>query len=370
VDQLGAVYDAISGEGVSGFEQPQFDAYDTFLASMDRQADFWRTGLGTDPTDQTIEPQAYDEPKSKTDAFKALQKAPDERRWSYWASAGGNGGEIAGDPTVGSAENTFKGGSFAAGFSSVGDPDVLMGFALGGAAVSFAVPDRATSGNIIGGQAGAYLARKWDHFYIDSALTFGLYNNNVHRGTAIPGSNAPLDPIAGITPENWRSNFLSAGFGTNIEAGWRQAVGNSAITPFAGVQFAVLSNDSFDESSPDGGALGLSFERRTVTSLPVSLGLQLDTTVGVGDGKSLQAWGRAAWVHEFEPDRSVEPSFQAAPGYPFVIQGAAAAEDAVAVNAGIKMNWSSRTSMYAAFDGKFGEGLQAYGGNVGLKVDW
>lgn len=84
----------------------------------------------------------------------------------------------------------------------------------------------------------------------------------------------------------------------------------------------------------------------------------------------MQARGRAAWVHEFEPDRSVKPSFQAAPGYPFVIEGAAAAEDAVAVNAGLKVNWSNKTSMFAAFDGKFGEGMRTYGGNVGFKLNW
>ncbi|TPN86481.1 hypothetical protein FJ987_06310 [Mesorhizobium sp. CU2] len=369
VGQLGAVYDSISGEGVSGAEQPQFDAYESFFASMGRQADFWRTGVGTDPTDHTATPQAYDEPaKPKKDPFKAMQ--PDQRRWSYWASAGGNGGEIRGDAAMGSAGTTYRGGNLAAGMETVGDPDTLVGFALGGSAGSFAVDDRETSGNIVGAQAGAYVARKWDQFYIDGALAFGLYNNNIHRATAVPGSASPIDPIAGLTTENWRSNFLSAGFGTNIEAGWRQQVGEAAITPFAGLQFAFLSMDAFDETSPDGGALGLSFDHRVITSLPTSLGLQVDTTIGVGDGQSLQAWGRAAWVHEFETDRSVKPSFQAAPGTSFVIQGASAAEDAVAVNAGLKMNWGANTSMFAAFDGKFGDGLQSYGGDVGFKLNW
>ncbi|KAA3448911.1 hypothetical protein C7I87_18900 [Mesorhizobium sp. SARCC-RB16n] len=369
VSQLGAVYDSISGEGVAVVEQPQFGAYESFFASMGRQADFWRTGLGTDPTDQTVAPQAYDEPtKAKKDPFKAMQ--PDPRRWSYWASAGGNGGEISGDAALGSAGTTYRGGNLAAGMESAGDPNMLVGFALGGSAGSFAVDDRQTSGNIVGAQAGAYVARKWDQFYIDGALAFGLYNNNVHRAATVPGSSTPLDPVAGVSTENWRSNFLSAGFGTNIEAGWRQQMGDGAITPFAGLQFAVLSMDAFDETSPDGGALGLSFDHRVITSLPTSLGLQLDTTIGVGNGQSLQVWGRAAWVHEFEPDRSVKPSFQAAPGTSFVIQGASAAEDAVAVNAGLKMNWSSSTSMFAAFDGKFGDGVQAYGGNVGFRVNW
>ncbi|QPC92901.1 hypothetical protein [Mesorhizobium sp. INR15] len=369
IDQLGAVYDSISGEGVSGVEQPQFDTYEAFFASMSRQADLWRTGLGTDPTDNVLTPQAYDEPaKSGKDPFKALQ--PDDRRWSYWATAGGNSGEISGDATVGSADSVYKGGSFTAGLSSTGDSDVQMGFALGGAATYFTVGDRQTSGNIISGQAGAYVARKWDQFYVNGALAFGLSNNNVHRATAVPGSGSPLDPVAGIT-ENWRSNFLSAGLGTNIEAGWRQQVGDSAITPFAALQFSLMSMDGFDETSLDGNALGLSFEKRVITSLPVSLGLQLDTTVSLGDGgSSLQAWGRAGWVHEFQPDRSIQPSFQAAPGHSFVIEGASAAEDAVAVNAGLKMNWSKKTSTFATFDGKFGEGVRTYGGNVGFKVNW
>ncbi|WP_155765372.1 hypothetical protein [Mesorhizobium erdmanii] len=369
LDQLGAVYDSISGEGVSGVEQPQFDAYGTFLTSMTRQADFWRTGLGVDPTDRTITPQAYDEPKkAKKDPFKTLQ--PDERRWSYWATAGGSGGKISGNAAAGSADNVYKGGSFAAGMDSAADPDVLMGFALGGSVSSFSVDDRQTSGNINGGQVGAHLTRKWDQFYINGALAFGLYNNNVDRDATIPGSNAPLDPVAGLQTEHWKSNFLSAGFATSMEAGWRQAVGEGAITPFAGLQFSMLSMDAFNETAIGGGSLGLGFDRRAILSLPVSLGLQLDTTMDVGNGRSLQAWGRTAWVHEFEPDRSVKPEFQAAPGYPLVIQGAAATENAVAVDAGLKMNWSNNTSMFATFDGKFGKGVQAYGGNVGFRVNW
>lgn len=48
----------------------------------------------------------------------------------------------------------------------------------------------------------------------------------------------------------------------------------------------------------------------------------------------------------------MEPTFQAAPGYAFVVQGAGAAEDAVAVTAGVKLNWGSKTSVFATFDGK------------------
>ncbi|MER9302570.1 autotransporter outer membrane beta-barrel domain-containing protein [Mesorhizobium sp. M0293] len=48
----------------------------------------------------------------------------------------------------------------------------------------------------------------------------------------------------------------------------------------------------------------------------------------------------------------------------------AAAEDAVAVNAGIKLNWDSNTSVFSTFDGKFADRVQTYGGNVGFRVSW
>ncbi len=72
LDQLGAVYDSISGEGVSGFQQPEFDANSIFLAQMNRQADTWRMGMATDPMSQSLKaPEAYAEPPGKANAFDA-----------------------------------------------------------------------------------------------------------------------------------------------------------------------------------------------------------------------------------------------------------------------------------------------------------
>ncbi|QKC83608.1 hypothetical protein EB232_20195 [Mesorhizobium sp. NZP2077] len=34
------------------------------------------------------------------------------------------------------------------------------------------------------------------------------------------------------------------------------------------------------------------------------------------------------------------------------------------------MNWSSNTSVFATFDGKFADKVQTYGGNVGFRVNW
>ncbi|MCX5571707.1 hypothetical protein [Kaistia nematophila] len=372
IDALGAIYDSISGEGVSGFQQPEFDMNSTFLAAMTGQADSWRIGMGLDPSSQSYTPKALgyaDEPE-KSPAFAALDQA-EERRWKIWATVGGNSGNVNGDPTiVGSADLTYKAGSLAAGVDYQVDPDTLMGLAVGGAAGSFSVPDRETSGNMVGGHLGAYGAKKWGQFYANGALALDIYDNSTRRQATVPGSDAPLNPVPGFS-ERWEGDFLSGGFSARAETGWRQPVaGLGAVTGFAGLQFASLTMQGFQETSPNGDVLGLDYDRRTITSLPSMLGLQFDTTMGLGENTTIQPWARAAWQHEFNPDRSVNPSFLAAPGYPFVVQGAAAAEDALAVNAGFRMNWGPDTSFFATFDGKFADNVQTYGGNAGFQVRW
>ncbi|TPM35006.1 hypothetical protein FJ958_07415 [Mesorhizobium sp. B2-3-5] len=34
------------------------------------------------------------------------------------------------------------------------------------------------------------------------------------------------------------------------------------------------------------------------------------------------------------------------------------------------MNWGSKTSVFATFDGKFADRVHTYGGNVGFRVNW
>ncbi|MET4635013.1 hypothetical protein [Kaistia defluvii] len=372
LDALGAIYDSISGEGVSGFQQPEFDMNNTFLAAMTSQADSWRIGIGIDPASQSFAPKplGYAAEPDKNPAFEALAKA-EERRWKIWATVGGNSGNVTGDPTVvGSADLTYKGGSLAAGLDYQLDPDTLMGFALGGGAGSFSVPDRETSGNIVGGHLGAYASKKWGQLYANGAVSLDIYDNSTTRQATVPGTDAPLNPVPGFS-ERWDGDFLSGGFGAKVETGWRQPVaGLGAVTGFAGLQFASLSMQGFSETSHNGDVLGLDYASRTITSLPSSLGMQFDTVIGLGGDTTIQPWARAAWVHEFNPDRSVNPSFLSAPGYPFVVQGAAAAEDALAVNAGFKMNWGPDTSFFATFDGKFADNVQTYGGNAGFQVRW
>jgi outer membrane autotransporter protein len=84
------------------------------------------------------------------------------------------------------------------------------------------------------------------------------------------------------------------------------------VTPFAAVQTSTLSQRGFTETSTAAGLpgiLGLTSQSQTTTSLPTFLGVQLDTRLALANGTVWSPFLRAAWVHEFNPDRSIANSF-------------------------------------------------------------
>jgi outer membrane autotransporter protein len=167
------------------------------------------------------------------------------------------------------------------------------------------------------------------------------------------------------------------------------AFGRLNVTPFAGMQWARLQSDGFTENSVtlagDDGIFGLKYGSRDETSRLSSLGVQLDTRIALANGMMLSPFMRVAWLHEFNPDRSIFATPIMLPEASFTINGAAAAEDAARVHAGLKLDVSERIALFGFFEGEFsdlGEGYaglgggdvefagQNYAGRVGMRVAW
>jgi outer membrane autotransporter protein len=100
------------------------------------------------------------------------------------------------------------------------------------------------------------------------------------------------------------------------------------------------------------------------------LGSQFEAKVLTPDGKPFTYWTRVAWVHEFEPYRTVNPSFIAAPGFNFVINGATAARDAARVDAGSNFGVTRNVALFTNFFGEFSPKGTAFSGSGGFKVLW
>ena len=117
------------------------------------------------------------------------------------------------------------------------------------------------------------------------------------------------------------------------------------------------------------GVFGLTYQPQATTSLPSFLGAQVDAQTEIS-GRPLNAWVRAAWVHEFLTGRSVTAGFQVLPGTSFTVDGARAASDAARIDMGVKYMLGSQTSLFANGNVELSGRGQSLAGTVGLRFVW
>ena len=284
-----------------------------FDSLMMDQGAFWRSGETADSEGVTYReaPLAYAAEKKKPTpaAFKALKAPPlayQPRNWRVWTGGFGGVQSFNGDAIVGSADARTSAAGGAMGFDYQVDPTRLIGVAVGGSESHFSVPDRATSGNLLGGHVGAYGVATWGALYAAGVLSYSRFDNEVRR------------TIAGVGPtETATGRFASDLLGARLEVGRSYALPWLNVTPFAAVQTSTLWQRGFTETSTAAGLpgiLGLTYQSQTTTSLPTFLGVQLDTRLALANGMVWSPFLRAAWVHEFNPDRSIGGSFVSVPG--------------------------------------------------------
>jgi len=192
-------------------------------------------------------------------------------------------------------------------------------------------------------------------------LSYSRFDNEVRRTIAAVG---PSEAATG--------RFASDLLGVRLELGRSYALPWINVTPFAAVQTSTLWERGFTETSSAGGLpaiLGLTYQSQTATSLPTFLGVQLDTRLTL-DNMVWSPFVRAAWVHEFRPERSIASSLVSVPGTLFAVEGARAWSDALKVNAGSRLAINQYASLFASFDGEFANSGHSYAGRGGINFSW
>src|SRR5262249_19683962 len=105
VAALGAVYNSLSGEGVSAVEQTAINANDLFHTSVLHQAGFWVfDNENNDPNSLFYAgaPLGYADPERNALVAKAPWSAP-QRTWRFLTTFNQGNWEYSGDPVIGSA---------------------------------------------------------------------------------------------------------------------------------------------------------------------------------------------------------------------------------------------------------------------------
>ena len=113
-----------------------------------------------------------------------------------------------------------------------------------------------------------------------------------------------------------RAQFNANAFSGRAEGGYRFVtpwIGGIGITPYAAGQFTTFDLPAYTEQVVSGAnTFALAYGSRSVTATRSELGLRADKSFAMTNA-ILTLRGRAAWAHDFNPDRAVAPPSRRCP---------------------------------------------------------
>jgi outer membrane autotransporter protein len=372
VKALSTFYTAVGGGGTATTQQAAFGAGTAFTSLMFDQMTSWIAGnASTDGVvfdDNTAQAYAAMSPadvtaKSAFGQIRGAGVAGFSDRWRAWAAPFGSRQSIDSNTSLGTPGSVVATAGGGLGVERQLGNDAVFGFSAGGSGSSYVVADRSTSGRLEGGHAGFYGAVRHGALYVSGSAGYGRFDNQMTRQIS----------AAGLPGELASGRFASDQFAGRLELGWRQAFDRIAVTPFAAIQVASIWQRGYTESTLAGGTpgiLGLSYQPQQTTSLPSSLGVQLDSKLSLLNGQVWSPYLRAAWVHEFRPDRNITAAFNVAPGFLFSTVGTSAVADSAHIVIGSDLALSNKVSVFSTFATQVGAQSLTYAGSGGVRFAW
>jgi uncharacterized protein with beta-barrel porin domain len=300
---------------------------------------------------------------AERDAYAMAAKAPPMAaqpldRWSVWGAAYGGSETIGGNAVVGSHDTTASVYGVVAGADYKVTPDSLLGFALAGGGTSFSLAGGLGSGSSDLFQAGAFARQNFGPAYVSAALAYGWHDVTTNR------------TVAPVGTDQLQGRFQANTFSGRFEGGYRFATPLAGITPYAAAEVLSFDLPAYAEQTLAGsGVFALNYAAQTTTDTRTELGLRSDKSFAMVDAV-LTLRGRAAWAHDYDPNRAVTAIFQALPGASFVVNGARPDPDSALVSAGAEMKWLNGFSLAATFEGEFSGNTTSYSGKGVARYTW
>ena len=356
------------GEHATGVQQSTISGMSLFVGLM---TDISVEGRGNPAPAGGAVRHAYaseDTPRSPAvrDAYAAIyRKAPVAadpfvQRWSVWAAGYGGSQTTSGNAVVGSNNTSSNLYGVAVGADYRLSPDTLAGFALAGGGTSFNVANGLGSGRSDLFQAGAFVRHNMGAAYLSGALAYGWQDITTNRTLTIAG----IDQL--------QAKFNANAWSGHVEGGYRFVAPGLAIglTPYAAGQFTTFDLPAYAEHVIAGAnTFALAYGAKSVTATRSELGLRTDKSFATEDGV-FTLRGRAAWAHDYNPDRSIGATFQTLPGASFVVNGARMASDAVLLTASAEKKWLNGWSASGTFEGEFSSVTTSYAGKGVVRYSW
>ncbi|HEY4166690.1 MAG TPA: autotransporter domain-containing protein [Reyranella sp.] len=286
------------------------------------------------------------------------------RRVTAWAQGFGGAGSIDGNGTIGSSRVDLNSAGGALGVDMQVAPNLIAGVTMGTGSAGFGLTDIASSGTARSILLGLYGGYTQGPLYVDAALAYGYNTFNTTRAIN-----------TGAMSEVATGAFDGQQYGGRVEGGWRFAIDQNTLTPFAGMTVQALNQSGYSETSRDvttgnQGLLGVTVQGQTTTSVRSVLGLQFETAIGAVDSAVLKPRLRLGWGHEFNTNRSATVALSLLPGAPFQVTGAQPNADSLVVGAGLELELGRMLRVYGQFDGDFSGNARGFSGTGGIRLIW
>jgi len=359
----------LSGASATGSQQTTFGAMSQFMGLLTDPFVTGRdSGAGGGAAAVPFAASFADQARSgdARDAFASIsRKAPHaesafDQRWNVWAAGFGGSQTTSGNTVAGSANTTSSLYGTAVGADYRFSPDTIAGFALAGGGTSFSVSGLGWGRSDLL-QAGAFLRHTIGPAYLTAALAYGWQYVTTDR----------IVTLAGV--DRLRAEFNANAWSGRVEGGYRFVApwtGGLGLTPYAAGQFTTFNLPAYAETVVSGNnTFALAYTTSSVTDARSELGLRTDKSFAMADG-ILTLRGRAAWAHDFNPDRNVAATFQALPGASFVVNGARPSADSALTTASAEMKWLNGWSAAASFEGEFSSVTRSYAGKGTMRYEW
>jgi uncharacterized protein YhjY with autotransporter beta-barrel domain len=351
---LEKTYASLSGSAVAGLAGLSFSSTDAFMLAIGRQTQMW---LGNRAIDVNGD----------------VARGASSGRWRTWFGRDGASTlTVPGSEAVGSVDSRQQGYFTSGGVDYQPTRHLLLGVAAGGGTRTFHASLGDARGSARTNYAAGYGAWTMKGAYVTGAVAVSHQTNETARLAEIPMTTLPAESggtqMGGAEALFGRSRGW--GIGTAVEGGYMHAFGWLAVGPFAGIQATTLRTAAHIETNEAGASLlGLSFGSRDVWSAPAFAGLQVRTESALSRIISVSFFGRATWIRELTPQRTLEAAFISAPGTSFVVRGAEPSSDARRALLGVQVA-VGLVGVFVEGNADFLRGGAIYSGAAGLRVRW
>lgn len=348
VPQAQAVFDSLSGEGISAQQTANFDATNIIVDTVRRQGTYWlmdecQTGAGAKMNRAQL---------NMTGGSSCANN--DNRQFRSWIAGVGGSNSLNGSAVLGSSSVSTQTGGGLVGFDYEVSPNLLVGAMAGATTTNYNVSSLSSFGSAASGQFGLYGLAKWNKFYVSTIFDYGYFSNESTRY------------VSGMGPSAEETANNSNAFTGRIEVGYRIEHPIANIMPFVAMQATSLQMGNYDESNTNN--LGLSVQSKTIMSEPGSLGVQIDKPYDIDSEWSLYPLLKMAWIHEFQTDRNLTASLQDLPTANWTVNGASAASNAADVGISLQAMNKDGFVFFASGNAVVSSTSQGFMGQVGVNI--